>query len=62
MYYLGIDLGTSSVKLLLCDEKLNILSSHSEDYPIFYPQDGWSEQNPEDWVCDKERYQENSNP
>ena len=49
MYYLGIDLGTSSVKLLLCDEKLNILSSHSEDYPIFYPQDGWSEQNPEDW-------------
>lgn len=46
MLYLGIDLGTSSVKLLLCDEQANILCAHSESYPIMYPKDGWSEQNP----------------
>ena len=49
MYYLGIDLGTSSVKLLLVDEKGNITSEVSKDYPVFYPHSGWSEQNPEDW-------------
>lgn len=48
--YIGIDLGTSSVKLLLVAEDGKILSSHSEKYPISYPQAGWSEQNPEDWL------------
>lgn len=49
MFYLGIDLGTSSVKLLLVDEKGNIINEVSKDYPVFYPRSGWSEQNPEDW-------------
>ena len=48
--YIGIDLGTSSVKLLLVAEDGKILASHSEKYPISYPQAGWSEQNPEDWL------------
>ena len=48
-YYIGIDLGTSSVKLLLTDEKGKILSSVSKTYPIMFPHDGWSEQNPGDW-------------
>ena len=47
--YLGIDLGTSSVKLLLADAEGNILNSVTKEYPIYYPQSGWSEQNPEDW-------------
>ncbi len=49
MYYLGIDLGTSSVKLLLSDEKGNIIKTASRDYPLIFPRDGWSEQNPEEW-------------
>ncbi len=49
MYYLGIDLGTSSVKLLLVDSDGEIISEVSRDYPVFYPRSGWSEQNPEDW-------------
>lgn len=49
MLYIGIDLGTSSVKLLLTDEKGNILKSASREYPLIFPRDGWSEQNPEDW-------------
>lgn len=49
MYYIGIDLGTSSVKLLLVDENGKIMRSVSKDYPLFQPDNGWSEQNPEDW-------------
>lgn len=50
MLYIGIDLGTSAVKLLLMDEKGNIQKIVSREYPIAYPHPGWSEQNPEDWI------------
>lgn len=49
MLYIGIDLGTSAVKLLLMDEKGDIKKIVSKEYPIFFPHTGWSEQNPEDW-------------
>lgn len=49
MLYIGIDLGTSAVKLLLMDEKGNIPKIVSREYPVFFPHPGWSEQNPEDW-------------
>ena len=48
--YIGIDLGTSSVKLLLVAVDGSIINSVTEEYPIYYPQSGWSEQNPEDWL------------
>lgn len=48
--YIGIDLGTSSVKLILVDACGEILNSVTKDYPISYPQSGWSEQNPSDWA------------
>ena len=47
--YIGIDLGTSAMKLLLLDEQGAILNCVSKDYPISFPQSGWSEQNPADW-------------
>ena len=47
--YIGIDLGTSSVKILLVDTEGQIVKSVSREYPVFYPQSGWSEQNPTDW-------------
>lgn len=49
MYYIGIDLGTSAVKLLLMDERGGIANVVSKSYPVAYPHPGWSEQNPEDW-------------
>ena len=49
MLYIGIDLGTSAVKLLLCDEKGRIERVISKEYPIYFPKPGWSEQNPKDW-------------
>ena len=49
LYYIGIDLGTSAVKLLLVDEGGSILRSVSREYPLYFPQPGWSEQNPADW-------------
>ena len=48
-YYIGIDLGTSAVKLLLTDEQGRIANSVTKEYPLFFPQPGWSEQNPADW-------------
>lgn len=49
MFYIGVDLGTSAVKLLLMDGKGAIQKIVSREYPIAYPHPGWSEQNPEDW-------------
>lgn len=49
MLYIGVDLGTSSVKLLLMDESGDIKSIVTREYPLYFPQPGWSEQNPEDW-------------
>ena len=47
--YIGIDLGTSSVKLLLMQKDGTVLSSISKEYSVSYPKSGWSEQDPEDW-------------
>ena len=49
MLFIGIDLGTSSVKLLLADETGQILNSVSREYPLEFPHPGWSQQAPEDW-------------
>lgn len=49
MYYIGIDLGTSAVKLLLMEEDGTIKKIVNREYPIAFPHPGWSEQNPYDW-------------
>jgi len=49
MLYIGIDLGTSAVKLLLMDGEGAIQNIVSKEYPLEFPQPGWSQQNPEDW-------------
>ncbi len=49
MYYIGVDLGTSAVKLLLMDGEGKIRNIVSKEYPIYFPHPGWSEQKPEDW-------------
>ena len=49
MLYIGVDLGTSSVKLLLMDETGDIKAVVSREYPLYFPKPGWSEQKPEDW-------------
>lgn len=59
MYYLGIDLGTSSVKVLAINSNHEIVGYTVKDYPVYYPQDKWAEQDPNDWwnqtvLCIKE--------
>lgn len=49
MLYIGVDLGTSAVKLLLMDSEGAIKGIESVEYPLSFPHPGWSEQNPEDW-------------
>ena len=46
MYYIGIDLGTSAVKLLLMDSEGKICNVVSKEYPLYFPNPGWSEQKP----------------
>lgn len=49
MNYIGIDLGTSAVKLLLMEGNGKIIKIVSREYPLCFPKPGWSEQNPYDW-------------
>jgi xylulokinase len=46
---LGIDIGTSGTKTLLCDFSGAVLATAVADHPISSPKPGWSEQNPRDW-------------
>jgi xylulokinase len=46
---LGIDVGTSATKALLCTEAGQVLATASAEYPLYSPRPGWSEQRPEDW-------------
>ena len=48
MLYIGVDLGTSAVKLLLMEAGGHIRKIVSKEYPLSLPKPGWSEQNPED--------------
>lgn len=49
MFFIGVDLGTSAVKLLLMDESGAVRHIVSKEYPLYFPHPGWSEQKPEDW-------------
>lgn len=49
MYYIGIDLGTSAVKLLLVDGEGSIARTVSKGYAVEYPHPGWSQQDPDAW-------------
>jgi xylulokinase len=53
-HLLGIDIGTSGTKTLICDAKGKVLATAMAEHPISSPKPGWSEQHPEDWwtaVC-----------
>ncbi len=47
--YIGIDLGTSAVKLLLVEAGGRVVREVTREYPLSFPHPGWSEQRPEDW-------------
>ena len=49
-YYIGIDMGTSSVKITCIDETGEILSEKSSEYEIKEPKSGWKEIEPETWI------------
>ena len=48
--YLGIDLGTSGIKVLLIDDNQNIIASAKSQLQVQRKEFGWSEQNPQDWI------------
>ena len=54
-YLIGIDLGTSGTKTVLFDENGHVHGSETIEYPLYQEQNGWGEQEPDDWwhaACD----------
>ena len=49
MYYIGVDLGTSALKLVMMKGNGELVKTVSKEYPLYFPRSGWSEQNPIDW-------------
>lgn len=57
-YLLAHDLGTSGNKAVLYDSDGNLIKSVTYSYPVFYSNNNWAEQNPDDWwkaVCETTR-------
>ena len=53
-YLLGIDIGTSACKIAIFNREGQVIATANGDYPVYYPKQGWAEQNPEEWwsaVC-----------
>ena len=48
-YTVGIDIGTSGTKTVLFDEMGTPIASHTIEYPLYQPKNGWAEQDPKDW-------------
>jgi xylulokinase len=48
-HWLGVDLGTSGVKVVAVDEAGAVVASHTCSYPLQTPRPGWTEQRPDDW-------------
>ncbi len=48
-YILGIDLGTSGTKTVLFDSEGKKIASSTVEYDLIQPQNGWAEQDPNDW-------------
>lgn len=49
-YVIGVDLGTSAVKILLVNQNGEVCHEVSKSYPLMIERSGYSEQNPEEWV------------
>ncbi len=48
-YFMGVDTGTQSVRVIVTDRCGNVISGDEQVYETFYPQAGWAEQKPADW-------------
>lgn len=54
-YLVGVDLGTSGTKTVLFDPSGRALAGATAEYPLYQPEIGWAEQDPDDWwraVCE----------
>lgn len=49
-YLIGVDCGTSGTKTVLFDEKGTVIASKTIEYPMYQPENGYAEQEPNDWA------------
>ncbi|MFD1732493.1 FGGY family carbohydrate kinase [Deinococcus malanensis] len=47
---LGLDLGTSGLKVVALDASGTVVAEETRHYPLLTPQPGWTEQRPDDWL------------
>ncbi len=47
--YLGLDIGTTAIKIIATDSNSNLICNATEKLKIYHPHPGWSEQDPIDW-------------
>lgn len=55
MYWMGVDLGTSSLKCIVINYKHEIVWQKTENYPLLTPKPLFSEQDPNEWLLALER-------
>lgn len=48
-YLMGIDIGTTSVRTIIVDEKGKLISEGVYEYPLYHPWPLWAEQEPQQW-------------
>ena len=48
--FIGLDLGTSHLKGIVIDDAQNVCAEASVSLSLMRPKNGWSEQNPQDWL------------
>ncbi|MEG2641527.1 MAG: FGGY family carbohydrate kinase, partial [Eubacterium sp.] len=48
-YFMGVDTGTQSVRVVVTDISGNVVASDEQAYETYYPKPGWAEQKPDDW-------------
>jgi len=46
---LGIDIGTSACKVAVFELSGKVVSQSNQPYQVYYPHQGWAEQNPDEW-------------
>ena len=46
---LGIDIGTSACKVAVFDLQGRVLAQSNKPYKVYYPEQGWAEQDPDEW-------------
>ena len=55
MYYMGIDIGTTSTKIIMCDNNGKIIYSIAKEQDLYSDYPGWTEVDPSQWQLNTQK-------